>query len=343
MLTSFLLSITLMATSCSKNENDSGSQAPPQALSVDAKINAINNGTVAFTATAVNASTYRYDYGDGQSQIIPTGTVTHTYAQSGIYDIKVTAINSADSISKTIRINVNVLENNNVLLFSDEFNTPGAPDPNKWTYEIGTGDNGWGNAEAQYYTDRPENIIVEDGVLKIKAIKENYNGSTFTSARIKTQNKFDFTYGRVEIRAKAPVGSGSWAAGWMLGSNFATVGWPECGEIDILEYLGRDVNNVYSTLHYPGRFGGNANGNAKKITNAAEEFHVYSVDWNADHIIFYVDGEIIHSFTNSASVPFNHDFFIILNLAIGGNFGGAIDPALTNATYEVDYVRVYAN
>lgn len=140
-----------------------------------------------------------------------------------------------------------------------------------------------------------------------------------------------------------PTGVGTWAAAWMLGSNFATAGWPDSGEIDIMEYLGRDPNNIYSTFHYPGHSGENANSNSRKITKAAEEFHIYSLDWSATDIKMYVDGELVHSLANSAAIPFNHDFFIILNLAMGGNFGGSVDASLNNATYEVDYVRVYAH
>lgn len=198
MLLSYLFSIAVMISGCSKSANDTGSQTPPQALSVNAVINSNNSGAVTFIATAVNASTYRYDYGDGATQLIPSGNTTHMYAKSGNYQVKITAINSADSISKTLNIAVTIASKADKLLFSDEFNTPGAPDGNKWTFDIGLGDNGWGNAESQYYTNRPENVIVENGVLKIKAIRENYQGGSFTSARLKTQDRFNFTYGKVE-------------------------------------------------------------------------------------------------------------------------------------------------
>lgn len=339
MLSSLIISVAVLFGACSKNNDGPAAASPPQTLAVSATVNPNNSGDVAFTASAVNASTYKFEYGDGTTQVIPSGAVTYKYASSGTYTVKVSAVNSGGEISKAIDVTVNVA--GQVLLFSDEFNTPGAPDASKWAYDLGAG--GWGNNELQYYTNRTENAVVENGVLKIKAIRENYSGSTFTSARLKTQGKFDFKYGRVEINAKVPVGVGTWAAAWMLGANIATVPWPECGETDIMEHLGRELNKIYGTFHYPGHSGGNADGGTKMITNATTEFHKYSVDWTATSIKIYVDGQLVHSLQNTPAVPFNHNFFIILNLAMGGNFGGPVDAAVNNATYEVDYVRVYSN
>jgi beta-glucanase (GH16 family) len=152
---------------------------------------------------------------------------------------------------------------------------------------------------------------------------------------------FAFTYGKIEVRAKFPAGVGTWPAIWMLGSNITTVGWPACGEIDIAEHRGSELNKIFGTLHYPGRSGGNPNGSTRIISNATTEFHIYTVEWSALAIKIYVDGQLYHSVANSSAIPFNHDFFIILNVAMGGTFGGAVDPAFTNATMEVDYVRVY--
>jgi beta-glucanase (GH16 family) len=143
--------------------------------------------------------------------------------------------------------------------------------------------------------------------------------------------------------AKLPAGVGTWPALWMLGADISTAGWPVCGEIDIMEHLGRDLNKIYGTLHYPGRSGGNANGSTKTITNATTEFHKYSLEWSAERIRISVDDEVFHQVTNSAGLPFNHDFFFIVNIAMGGNFGGPIDPAFTNATMEVDYIRYINN
>jgi beta-glucanase (GH16 family) len=226
-----------------------------------------------------------------------------------------------------------------VLIWSDEFNTDGLPDASKWGYDLGAG--GWGNNEAEYYTSRAENAVVINGSLRITAKKESYSGSSYTSARLLTKDKFSFTYGKVEIRAKLPVGGGTWPALWMLGSDISTVNWPACGEIDIMEHLGNDLNKIYGTLHYPGRSGGNADGGNRIITNATTEFHIYSLEWSASEIKILVDGQLVHSKANSAGIPFNHNFFLICNVAMGGNFGGTIDPNVTSASMEVDYIRVY--
>jgi beta-glucanase (GH16 family) len=231
----------------------------------------------------------------------------------------------------------------NAPIWADEFNTNGAPDSLKWGYDIGNGNNGWGNAEAQYYTSRPENVEVSDGTLKIKAIKEDYNGSAYTSARLLTKGKFDFTYGRVEVRAKLPAGKGTWPAIWLLGSNVDKAGWPECGEIDIMEHAGNRQNKIDGTVHYPGGYGANGPTYFTTLTDASENFHVYALDWSPTVIKWYVDGKEFSSFDNNKDIPFNHDFFVLLNFAVGGSFGGLIDPAFTGGVFEVDYVRVYKN
>ncbi len=225
------------------------------------------------------------------------------------------------------------------LVWSDEFSKDGLPDSSRWSFETGAG--GWGNNEEEFYTDRAENAFVRNGVITITARKEAYKGSSYTSARLVSKGKFSFTYGKVEIRAKLPTGVGTWPALWMLGSNVSEVGWPQCGEIDIMEHLGRDLNNIYGTLHYPGRSGGNADGGSRKITNATDAFHIYTLDWSASAVTVSVDGAMVHSVANSASLPFNHDFFLIMNMAMGGGFGGPVDPAFRQASMEVDYIRVY--
>ena len=226
----------------------------------------------------------------------------------------------------------------NDLVWSDEFDTDGAPDANNWTYDLGTGNNGWGNGESQTYTDDAENVIVENGLLKITAKAE---GSGYTSSRIKTQGLFDFTYGRIEFMAKLPTGGGTWPALWMLGSNITEVSWPECGEIDVMEHIGNNQNEIYGTLHFPGNSGGNAIGGETTNPTASTEFHLYTVEWRPAEIIFLLDGEEYFTFSNDQSLPFNDDFFIIINQAMGGNFGGNIDPSFVESTLTVDYVRVY--
>jgi PKD repeat protein len=336
----FLLPLLALFSACSKDE---GSNAPsntaPANLSVSAIVNTDNSGNVSFTATATNANTYEFDFGNGIFQNVPSGVVTYKYPASGNYTVNVIAKSSAGlTINKSILINVIVAQS---LVWSDEFNVNGAPDPAKWGYDLGAG--GWGNAELENYTSRPENVVVQGGVLQIKALKENYNGSAYTSARLLSKNKFSFRYGRVEASAKLPAGVGTWPAIWMLGNNISTAGWPACGEIDIMEHLGRDLNKIYGTLHYPGRSGGTADGNTKLISNATTAFHKYSLDWSATSIKISVDDQLIHTVANSAALPFNQEFFFILNVAMGGNFGGAVDPAFTNATMEIDYIKVYSN
>ncbi len=227
----------------------------------------------------------------------------------------------------------------NNLVWEDNFDTNGAPNAAKWTYDLGTGSNGWGNNESQTYTNSSNNVIVEDGVLKITAIATG--GGNYTSARIKTENLFEFTYGRVEVRAKLPVGGGTWPAIWMLGANYETLIWPACGEIDIMEHVGNNQNQIHGTLHYPGNSGGNANGASTTVPTASSEFHNYTVDWSPTAIRILVDDVLYFTFPNTATTPFNNDFFIILNVAMGGNFGGSIDPNFSQSTFEIDYVRVY--
>jgi beta-glucanase (GH16 family) len=226
-------------------------------------------------------------------------------------------------------------------VFEDNFTVNGNPDPAKWGYDFGTGSSGWGNNELQYYTNRPENAAVFNGILKINAIKENYSGSAYTSARLISKNKFSFKYGKIDVRAKFPAGVGTWPAIWMLGSNISAVSWPACGEIDIAEHRGSELNKIFGTLHYPGRSGGNADGKTLIIPNATTDFHNYIVEWTPNYIKIYVDTQLYHTFVNNSFVPFNQNFFIILNVAMGGSFGGAVDPAFTNASMEIDYVKVY--
>jgi beta-glucanase (GH16 family) len=222
------------------------------------------------------------------------------------------------------------------LVWSDEFNTDGAPDATKWGFDLGAG--GWGNNESQTYTNSASNVVVQGGVLKITAKKE---GSTYTSARLKSEDKYEFTYGKIEFRAKLPSGGGTWPAVWSLGQDYKTNSWPACGEIDFMEHVGNSQNVIHGSLHYPGNSGGNANTASTTIANASTEFHVYKTIWTPSSIKFYVDDKLFHSFANSNTVPFNKDFFLIMNVAMGGNFGGTIDPAFTQSTMEVDYIRVY--
>ncbi len=222
------------------------------------------------------------------------------------------------------------------LVWEDDFNTDGAPNAANWTYDLGAG--GWGNNELQTYTNNAENVIVENGSLKIKAKK---NGAGYTSARLKSEGLQEFTYGRFEIRAKLPASQGTWPAIWMLGANFNSVGWPNAGEMDIMEQKGSDKNTVLSTIHYPGNFGGGGPSMSTNLPTSTTEFHVYSIDWSETEIKFSIDNVAYHTLANDTSLPFNSDFFFIMNVAMGGTLGGDVDPAFTEDVMEVDYIKVF--
>jgi len=241
------------------------------------------------------------------------------------------------------------------LIWSDEFNGSGAPNSNNWTYDLGHGSSGWGNNEVQNYTDESKNVRVENGMLVIEALKE---GGEWTSARIKTQGKHSFKYVTVKARAKLPKGSGTWPAIWMLGSDISEVGWPASGEIDIMEHVGRDPGVVHGSLHTPASYGNTQNTGQVEVPDFSDEFHIYEAEWTTDRITFKVDGEAFYSFEptdkTNQTWPFNDQFFLIMNIAMGGNWGSdpqyetgglknGIDPNLDKARMEVDYVRVYAN
>jgi len=334
----FILLAALIMISCSKAESADPAEVAPSGLTVQATIAQDSTGNVTFVATANKATSYEYDFGDGVSRASVDGKISYKYSKSGLFNVTVLAKNDIGFTSKSLKIDVIVAT---AVFWSDEFNYTGSPDPNKWGYDIGTGSNGWGNAEQQYYTDRPENVYVSNGTLKITAKAENFGGRSYTSARMLTKGKFVMQYGKVEVRAKLPKGGGTWPAIWMLGSNIDQVGWPACGEIDIMEHVGNQENKIYHTLHYPGHSGGNATGFNHMISNATTEFHIYTMEWTAASILFFVDGTLKYTFPNNGTVPYNHNFFIILNVAMGGNFGGAIDPAFSSGAMEIDYIRVY--
>jgi beta-glucanase (GH16 family) len=337
----FILAIVLLAA-CSKGgsgSTSSGSGQPLGDLSIKAVVNPDSSGNVSFTASAANASSYDFDFGDGHLQTVPSGVVTYKYAASGSYSVNVVATGTG-SQAKSVSTTVNVTLKSSGLIWADEFNTPGAPDPSKWTYDIGTGSNGWGNNELEYYTSRSSNVYVSNGTLKIVANKEAYNGSAYTSARMRTQGLYSFQYGRIDVSAKLPASMGTWPAIWMLGNNINTVGWPACGEIDIMEQNGQK-STIFGTLHYPTEKNPYGDGGSTTLSSASTGFHLYSAIWSAANIQLLVDNNVYFTLPNTGSIPFNQNFFILLNLAMGGNFGGAVDPAFTTDTLEIDYVRVY--
>jgi beta-glucanase (GH16 family) len=242
--------------------------------------------------------------------------------------------------------------NSRTLVWSDEFNQTASTDPDtsKWNYETGAG--GWGNNEVEYYTTSRNNSWVDNGTLKIKAIKDSSmgSGSTWTSARLTSKLKGDWTYGYFEARIKLPPGYGTWPAFWMMPTDSVYGTWPKSGELDIMEHAPATsgLNHVYGTVHY---FGTDGSGHvwtslgSTTDTTATTAFHTYGVEWTSSAITLYYDGVMVGSaypkFGDYTTWPFDRQFYFILNLAMGGNLGGTIDPALTSATYEIDYVRVY--
>jgi beta-glucanase (GH16 family) len=239
------------------------------------------------------------------------------------------------------------------LVWSDEFNGAdgSAPDATKWA--IQTGGNGWGNNELEYYTARPQNVRVSGGNLVITAAKEDYTGPDgvtqhYTSARMQTKGLFSQTYGRFEARIKIPKGQGMWPAFWMLGADIDTNPWPACGEVDIMENIGKEPAINHGSLHGPGYAPGNVTASYTIPTGAlSDDFHLYAVEWEAQQVRFYVDSTLYSTFT-SANLPsgspweFNKPFFILLNVAVGGEWPGAPDGTTQfPQQMMVDYVRVY--
>jgi beta-glucanase (GH16 family) len=233
------------------------------------------------------------------------------------------------------------------LVWSDEFDKPGQPDPAKWSYEKGFVRNG----EKQFYTDnRRENARVEDGHLIIEARKEKMAGGEFTAASLITEGHASWTYGRFEVKAKLPAARGTWPAIWMLPNDFGKVGWPKCGEIDIMEHVGYDPGKVHGTLHSEAynHTKGTQRGAQLAVPTFSSEFHTYAVEWSKDKILMEIDGKNYVTFDKKpgdtvAEWPFDQPFYLILNLAIGGGWGGqkGIDDAAFPQRMEIDFVKVY--
>lgn len=232
-------------------------------------------------------------------------------------------------------------------VWSDEFNYSGVPDTAKWDYN--TGGHGWGNQELQYYTGRPENARVEEGKLIIQARKEVYDTSNYTSARLVSKMKGDWLYGRIEVMAKLPSGLGTWPAIWMLPTDWEYGGWPESGEIDIMEHVGHNPGYIHGTVHTEAynHMIGTQKGDNIYIQDATSEFHLYAIDWTPEKIDFFIDDSLYFNFPKPEDDykkwPFDKRFHLILNIAVGGSWGGqkGVDDSIFPQSMEVDYVRVY--
>ena len=233
------------------------------------------------------------------------------------------------------------------ITFEDNFDTDGSINAAFWNTEMGTGNNGWGNNELQYYTDRPENIKVEGGMLHITAHQESFEGAAYTSSRITTKTKVEEQYGRFEARIQLPWGQGIWPAFWLLGNDIDQVSWPQCGEIDIMEYRGQTPSTLIASVHGPGYSGGESVGKEFILTNDRfdTDFHIFGIEWGPEYINYYVDDVLYNQITPEdveGEWVFDHPFFIILNLAVGGNFvGSPNENTVFPQTMIVDYVRVY--
>jgi beta-glucanase (GH16 family) len=240
------------------------------------------------------------------------------------------------------------------LVLSDEFDTDNKINADIWTFDIGTGSNGWGNNEEQFYTNRIENVSVQNGILIIKALKEDYNGSEYTSSKILTKGLKEQAYGRFEARIQLPTGQGMWPAFWLLGANCGdgtadTQVWPNCGEIDIMEYRGQDPTVVHGSVHGPGYAAGNAITKSYALENDRFDtgFHVFGIEWAPEYINYYVDDVLYNQITRQqveekGTWVFDQPFYIIINLAVGGDFVGAPnEQTVFPQTMLIDYVRVY--
>ena len=352
----YCLSFLYLLFACSKNNDNNIPPATPTDLKVgvevvgttDAAPHGDGSGKVNITLSGKNVTSYVV-FLPTENKTLPlnaaSGTVNCTFASAPgtttDYPVDISAY--CNTVKKDTTIHVTVYCKSTVapgqdLVWSDEFNGSSL-DTNIWNYETGN-NNGWGNNEKEYYTKDAANVSVKDGCLQITALSStNYNGSGFnyTSARITTQNKYAFTYGKVEIRAKVPGDKGTWPALWMLGSNINSVSWPQCGEIDIMEQgTVTGLDNILCSLHW----GGDVS-HSRVVQGSTTDFHLYSIDWRADYIAFYIDNQLLYSQPNNSSLPFNSNFFFICNVAVGGNMGGNAINLGSSSTMYVDYIRVY--
>lgn len=246
----------------------------------------------------------------------------------------------------------NGTDNGPTAVWQDEFEYEGAPDPDYWTFDEGDGCPrlcGWGNNELQYYTRRPENVRVENGKLIIEARREAFGSKRYTSARMRATHSVSRTYGYVEVKAKLPFGRGTWPAIWMLPDSATYGGWPRSGEIDIMEHVGFDPGVVHGTVHTESfnHMKGTQVGKQRRVDGFDNAFHVYAINWTPDRIEFFIDGEQYHLFENNGdgtdAWPFDHAFHLIMNIAVGGGWGGreGVDESIWPQRMEVEYVRVY--
>lgn len=315
--------------------------AAPDALNPN-KINLVNT-------SEGNYDSFKWIFKD--TEVENENTTIAYFPYKGDYEIELQVVKDEVTYSKKLEVTLADDDPNYissfVLTWADEFDG-NEVNTYDWTFE--TGSNGWGNNELQNYTNG-DNAEVKEGklILTAKKVNDNLQPGSYTSTRMITKGKKEFLYGRMEISAKLPSGRGIWPAIWMLGANIDDVSWPACGEIDVMEYVGYQPNTIHATVHTPSGYGANGNGSSKMLNTAEEEFHVYGVIWTEKEMVFYTDSpeNVTHTYApinkTSDNWPFNKPHFFILNIAVGGNWGGAqgIDNSIFPQTMEIDYVRVY--
>lgn len=361
--TFLLVSILSMLFSCGKDESGDNDVTLPSNLEFTVQVSDDGSGEVTVTAEALNANFYSVDFGQSPSETpvkTNNGIANYTYTEAGTYVITVQAHATAASYiesSQDITVTLGSSNSGNVVIpttgyvspdsyanmtkvWEDNFNGTSL-NTSDWSYEIGAG--GWGNNELQFY--KQENTTVKDGYLIISAKKE---GEQYTSSRLITKGKREFKHGRIDIRAALPRGQGIWPALWMLGGNFSTVGWPACGEIDIMEMIGGSnrEKTVHGTIHWDNNGTRAQFGGSKTIANGflGDEFHVYSIRWDDEAIIWYLDNVQYHvaDITPAALSEFQQPFFFIFNIAVGGNWPGNPNASTSFPQHMiVDYVRVF--
>lgn len=364
-----LLTLALMIVflGCKKDKEPDNKAVLPSNLVVTLDVSVDDPGRVTAKATASNANFYTFIFNEGSdSTVIESagGEEEYTYSTEGDFIVRVRANTTAAEYiaeSKTVNITFNrpdlsdtsgystpLSYPNLTLVWNDEFNG-NQLNTSDWNFEIGTGNNGWGNAELQYYLQ--ENVSVNNGFLTIEAKQQVFNTNQYTSSRITTEGKQSFQYGRIDIRAKLPYSKGIWPALWMLGDNFSTIGWPRCGEIDIMELVGGNVAGggddvVHGTIHWD-------NGGVKADVGGsytldqgifANKFHVFTLIWNSNELKWYVDDTLFFTvdITPADLEEFHQKFFFIFNVAVGGNWPGSPDAtSVFPQKMIVDYVRVF--
>jgi len=266
--------------------------------------------------------------------------------------LSISLLFSACGSNKSDLNNKNTSNKDYKLVWADEFEYSGLPDSTKWNYDIGG--HGWGNNEKQFYLEKSlENSFVKDRKLHIAALKKAYKNSEYTSARLTTYNRFLIQYGKIEVMAKLPGGKGTWPAIWMLPETIRTKEeeWPLCGEIDIMEHVGNDPNMVHVSLHSKlyNHIKKTQITHFERLKDVFNEFHLYGFEWTTDNIKFYIDNKLFYEakkgengkVTTNEGWPFDKPYYLILNLAIGGNWGGEVDNTIFPVEMQVDYVRMY--